>query len=473
MLKYAAYFLFVCVIIKPLHAETAFLSGEPTEISAPAGYPPDWRYHMQDSPFFNGKVFVLQAGQAQQPSVVLVHGLGSRASRDWLTQIPRLARDYHVLAFDLPGFGLSGNNVERLSPAHYGQLINALIEQYTQNGPVILIGHSLGGAISLRYAHDYPDKVRRLVLVDAAGILQRTVYLDYLSKLNFELAESNLPNMLINFATRKVNQLRSSLIETADDVLPDPTPLLKIPSVREQLFKDLHTFNAALSLLDEDFNQTISQTYTPTDIFWGKNDLVAPLRTAYLLAGRMPETRLTLFDTGHVPMVERPEEFAERLQQILTTPIPTKITTVPINSRRVHLCNKTNNLRLSGDYDRIILNDCKQMQLININAKYLEINDSSVWMDNVQISNPEAAMISNRSSITATNSYIKGQPALSIDSSQVDFAGVSINSSSIPIQTRGRSKFYFSVSDQSKGNVQRLLHQRITISAKDYQELLK
>ncbi|MFC7419469.1 alpha/beta fold hydrolase [Iodobacter arcticus] len=473
MLKYAACLVFIFLISSPLHAEPAFLSGKPAAISAPAGYPPEWRYHLQDAPFFNGKVFVLQAGQTQQPTVVLVHGLGSRASRDWLTQIPQLARDYHVLAFDLPGFGLSGNNVERLSPVHYGQLINALIQQYAKNKPVILIGHSLGGAISLRYAHDYPEKVSRLVLVDAAGILQRTVYLDYLSKLNLELAESNLPNMLINFATRKVNQLRSSLIETADTVLPDPNRLLNIPSVREQLFKDLHTFNAALSLLDEDFTQAISQTHTPTDIFWGKNDPVAPLRTAYLLAGRMPATRLTLFDTGHVPMAERPEEFAERLLEALATPIPAKITTETINSRRTHLCNKTSNLHLSGEYDSIVLNGCKRVQLINLSARYLEINDSSVWMDNVQISNPEAAMISNRSSITATNSYIKGQPALSIDSSQVDFAGVSINSSSLPIQTRGRSKFYFSVSDQSKGDVQRLLHQRINISAKDYRELLE
>jgi pimeloyl-ACP methyl ester carboxylesterase len=472
MLKYAVYL--VLVLFCPLlFADTAFLSGQPVDISAPAGYPPEWRYHMQDAPFFNGKVFVMQAGRPQQQTIVLVHGLGNNASRDWLKQIPQLARDYHVIAFDLPGFGLSGNNVERLSPAHYGELIDALIQQYAPDKRIILIGHSLGGAISLRYTYNHPETVSRLVLVDAAGILQRTVYLDYLSKLNLELAESNLPNMLINLAARKVNLLRSSLLETADAVLPDPTHLLNITPVREHLFKNLHTFNAALSLLDEDFSEAISHTQTPTDIFWGKNDPVAPLRTAYVLAGRMPTARLSLFaNTGHVPMTERPEEFSERLKAALTIPIPDKISETASRSSRSYLCTNNSNLRLSGAYDRIELNGCKQVQLSNLTARHLEVNNSSVWMENVQISNTEAAIISNRSSITATNSRIEGQPALSIDSGHIDFAGVSINSPSTPIQTRGRSKFYFSVSDQTTGDVQRLLHQKINSSSKDYRALL-
>ncbi|MEJ2794326.1 alpha/beta hydrolase [Iodobacter sp. LRB] len=473
MLKFAACLVLTLLISNPLYAETAFLSGTPLDIPAPADYPPEWRYHLQDAPFFNGKVFVMQAGNPQHPSIVLVHGLGNRASRDWLTQIPRLARNYHVVAFDLPGFGLSGNNVERLSPAHYGQLINALIQQYTADQRVILIGHSLGAAISLRYTYNHPEKVSHLVLIDAAGILQKTVYLDYLSKLNFERSESNLPNMLINFATRKVNRLRSSLIETADDVLPDPSYLLHNTPVREHLFKNLHTFNAALSLLDEDFTEAISHTQTPTDIFWGMSDPVAPLRTAYLLAGRMPTARLSLFaNTGHVPMAERPDEFAERLNSALTTPVPEKTTwpAASISSRN-HLCNKSNHQRLTGAYDRIELNGCKQVYLYNLSARSLLISDSSVWLDNVQISSPDAAVISNRSQITATNSRIEGQPALSVDSGNLDFAGVSVHSQTMPIQARGRSKLYFSVSDVNKGGIQRVLHQKINISAKDYQAL--
>jgi pimeloyl-ACP methyl ester carboxylesterase len=350
------------MICGPLYAETAFLSGLPTDISTPAGYPPEWRYQMQDAPFFNGKVFVLQAGRQDKPTILLVHGLGTNASRDWLSQIPLQARDYHVVAFDLPGFGLSGNNVEGLSPVHYGQLIDSLIQQYAHNRPVILIGHSLGGAISLRYAHSHPKKVSSLVLVDVAGILQKTVYLDFLSQLNLEAPEIDTPTRLINMATRKINLLRSTLIETADKALPDPTRLLKNALIRERLFKDLHTFNAALSLLDKDFTEAISQTRTPADIFWGQNDPVAPLRTAYVLAGRMPQARLNIFpNTGHTPMAEHPSEFYKRLRNALLTPISANIRPEAVaDSRRTHLCNKTNNLRLSGEYDWIELNDCKR-----------------------------------------------------------------------------------------------------------------
>jgi hypothetical protein len=114
-----------------------------------------------------------------------------------------------------------------------------------------------------------------------------------------------------------------------------------------------------------------------------------------------------------------------------------------------------------------------QAQFINLTAKHLKINNSSVSMENVQISSVETAITNHRSSITATNSQFAGQPAILVDSSRIDFAGVTINSPSAPIQTRGGSSYYFSVSEQNKNNVRSVLHQRINICSKDYRELFE
>jgi pimeloyl-ACP methyl ester carboxylesterase len=98
------------------------------------------------------------------PTVVLVHGLGSRIGH-WLPTARHLARDHRVVLVDLPGHGATAMPTPFSLEAAVRSLSGALAEE---PGPVVLVGHSLGGLVAAQAALDHPDRVRALVLVETA-----------------------------------------------------------------------------------------------------------------------------------------------------------------------------------------------------------------------------------------------------------------------------------------------------------------
>lgn len=118
-------------------------------------------------------------GNPENPAIVLVHGLGDEASTIWESSIELLKNDYFVVTFDLPGFGQSSKANELYSPLNYAKFIRYVAQTYVKK-PFHLVGHSMGGAIALKYTSMYPSDVASLVLVDAAGILHRSEYNNFL-----------------------------------------------------------------------------------------------------------------------------------------------------------------------------------------------------------------------------------------------------------------------------------------------------
>jgi pimeloyl-ACP methyl ester carboxylesterase len=100
----------------------------------------------------------------QGPTVVLVHGLGSRMGH-WLPVARRLARDHRVVLVDLPGHGATAMP-EPLSLEAAVQSLQGVLDD--EPGPVVLVGHSVGGLVAAQAALDRPARVRALVLVETA-----------------------------------------------------------------------------------------------------------------------------------------------------------------------------------------------------------------------------------------------------------------------------------------------------------------
>ena len=123
-------------------------------------------------PIFWASVYLSTEGDPSKEAVVLVHGLGDEASSIWESTIDALKNDYYVVSFDLPGFGNSSKGNELYSPHNYARVVHFLTQTYVKK-PFHLIGHSMGGAIALLYASEYPTDVKTLALVDAAGILHK------------------------------------------------------------------------------------------------------------------------------------------------------------------------------------------------------------------------------------------------------------------------------------------------------------
>ena len=105
-------------------------------------------------------------GPPAGPTFVLVHGLGGNHA-NWLALAPFLAERGRVLALDLPGFGLSPLAGRKATMSSSRSIIGRFIDEIAST-PVILIGNSMGGALSIAHAAKDPGSVRGVVLIAPA-----------------------------------------------------------------------------------------------------------------------------------------------------------------------------------------------------------------------------------------------------------------------------------------------------------------
>ncbi len=101
------------------------------------------------------------------PAVVIVHGVGGH-KEDWEGVATALAKTHRVYALDMLGFGGSSKNGDDLSMPVQADAIEALLDHHHIRH-ADLVGNSVGGWVAATMAASYPERVRRLVLIDAAG----------------------------------------------------------------------------------------------------------------------------------------------------------------------------------------------------------------------------------------------------------------------------------------------------------------
>ncbi len=115
------------------------------------------------------RLHYLDWGNPSAPPLILVHG-GFDHARSWDWTARTLARDYHVICPDLRGHGDSGWSSDgSYMMANYVYDLAQLVELLDRR-PVTIVGHSLGGSISLRYTGLYPESVARVVAIEGLGL---------------------------------------------------------------------------------------------------------------------------------------------------------------------------------------------------------------------------------------------------------------------------------------------------------------
>jgi len=409
-------------------------------------------------PIFNGRVCTLHANHLAKVGVMLIHGL-SGSTDDWKKTIPALAENFHVVAFDLPGFGKSDKGSQSYSPTRYARLVQYLADHFLPNKPYHVVGHSMGGAIALRYASQLPSRMQRLVLIDAAGILHPQVIT------KFQAGSLAVNASGVNQMRGFVERFSRTLLEQADQL-----PISGIDIANSSLGRDLILRGgpekiAALELAGEDFSSAIATVTAPTLILWGDNDLIAPLRTARILASRMKFARLEIIsDSGHEPMLEQHQKLNTKLinhllanEQAVAESYPQSPHPIRFTSGRMGSCSGAYGKVFEGDYLSIELNDCSNVTIRKARVAQLNVINSSLNMIDSYVLGGNIGLTAENSEVTITNGEISGEIAISALNSRFDLAGVLLQATQTLVKGVS-SKFIFSVCEVQNTATSGYLH---------------
>jgi 2-hydroxymuconate-semialdehyde hydrolase len=245
--------------------------------------------------------------------LLLLHGRGN-ASGIFTPIFPVLVQNRRVIALDLPGWGLSEK------PPFHGRTAHDALAFWMRGAIGLLdalglaeadvLGHSMGGFVALGLALEHPERVRRLVLVNAAGldhalaIDERLVYWIKPERLLHRFGPSALRRGL-RFEVKP--ETSRELFDYLFAVMSD---LAVIPSGGRAFDRWINLTGVHLT-----FERRLRELRMPHLLMWGDRDPTTPYSTALLAARALGPGHLVAFTgCGHAPFLDRPDAFARVLE---------------------------------------------------------------------------------------------------------------------------------------------------------------
>lgn len=245
---------------------------------------------------FGAKIRYLEAGDASKPTVILLHGLGGTAE-NWQFTIPALATQYHVIAPDQVGFGKSDHPSIKYRIATFVDFLDKFMSELKIE-KASLVGNSMGGWVAAWTAIKYPNRVEKLVLADAAGIVPPKFDFDRIYQLNNSTRDEIRANMKLIFANPAL-QNNEALVDQFLTARVTQNDGGTITSIIESIRRK------------EDYlNGQFSKIAKPTLIIWGKQDGLIPVADATTMNNGIKGSQLKIYDgCGHVPQFEKALDF--------------------------------------------------------------------------------------------------------------------------------------------------------------------
>ncbi len=249
------------------------------------------------------QVHLRDEGARDDPEpIVLLHGT-SASLHTWEGWVRVLKAGHRVISVDLPGFGLTGPAPDgRYDIAAYARFVVDLLDAL-QVQRAVLAGNSLGGYVAWKTGVDHPQRVSRLILVDAAGY----AFAPESVPLGFRLAQSPA------LAPLMAHLLPRGMIESSvRNVYGDPS---RVTAELVDRYYELTLRAGNRAALFARFGQTRSgeferqvvQVKQPTLILWGGRDRLIPPEYARRFRQDIAGSTLVMFDAlGHVPQEEDP-----------------------------------------------------------------------------------------------------------------------------------------------------------------------
>lgn len=264
------------------------------------------------------RTYVEEAGPANGPSVLLVHGMGS-STFSWRHTLPALAQaGYRAVAFDQRGFGLS-DKVGVTDYSHQAQA-EAIVHLMNALGisKAVVVGHSMGANVAAHLAVSHPERVEKLVIADGYFIQKKQVV-------------SRITGTMLRFPPfQRWGRLALRSLLTPDNVtriiksaFADPAAVTA--QVVSGYMRPLQTagWDEAAMGIARDLGRSVltaplSSIKVPTLFVWGADDRWVPLDKGREFQRQFAGSELAVIPrSGHMPMEEQPEVFNERLMAFL------------------------------------------------------------------------------------------------------------------------------------------------------------
>ena len=286
---------------------------------------------MQDLTFdLDGPVKVYDHGGGGPP-MLLVHGLAG-SHLDWMDVAPAFTRHHHVWALDLLGFGRTPLRHRHATVDDNRAVVEAVARRVGDGQPVVLVGNSMGGLISVLAAAASPELVAGTVLVDPALPSSRGGSLPLMVSAAFlMLAVPGVGTRVMGAharlrgAERLVDDALKLCTVDVRRIRPETRSAhIDLNVWRQQQDESHRSFiEASRSLVEwlirrERFERQARAVSAPTLLVHGDSDRLVELKAAGALAVLRPDWDFrVLTDTGHVPQMERPREFVTLVEDWL------------------------------------------------------------------------------------------------------------------------------------------------------------
>jgi pimeloyl-ACP methyl ester carboxylesterase len=244
--------------------------------------------------------------------LILLHGMSSSLNT-WDSVVIDLKPHKRVISLDLPGFALTGPSPENsYNFPYYSKFIDSFTTRL-QIKRFILVGNSMGGAISWNYALHNPSRLAKMVLIDAAGYPKKGES----GSLGFKLASTPVINNLLLYVTPKA-LVRKSL----ETVYYDQS---RVTDAQVERFHDVAiregNREAALQIFKGSFKgdpKQIKTIKTPTLILWGDKDNLIGVNNVENFLRDIQGSKAEVYkNIGHVPMEEVPGKVASSILRFL------------------------------------------------------------------------------------------------------------------------------------------------------------
>ncbi|TQL53707.1 alpha/beta fold hydrolase [Subtercola boreus] len=250
--------------------------------------------------------------------VLLLHGIG-QSLEDWTEQHDRLSATHRVLSLDLPGFAYSNRVRGTATLGALASILPAYLDTVGVTGAVPVIGNSLGGAVAMTFAASHPDRVSALVLADSAGFGSEVTLVLRL------LAFRPLGAALMRPNPR--NSERTVQAVFYDRALATPERIGHSYALSQrsshsrtmlEVARDLGTFRGVRPEWRATLLGRIRSLHIPILVVWGDHDHILPFSHLRAAVDALPGAESHVFTrTGHMPQIERPDEFASVVEEFL------------------------------------------------------------------------------------------------------------------------------------------------------------